>query len=281
MTDRFLFLLAACFILSPLLRAEEPKPPVPALWEIGVLGGVALTPDYPAAEQTHIRYLGVPYFIYRGNILRADQDGARARIYKHRRFNLEFSFAGSFAANADQNRARRGMEDLDWMGEVGPRLAIPITRIGKTGRLRLLLPVRGVFSTDFESVRHRGFTFTPGVGLYKTAFIFPSWTAIASVVGNFGNRQLSGYFYDVAPRDTLPDRAFYDARAGYMGTDFFTGFLVPWGKRLQIFVGGGMTYHGGSANEKSPLFRQETNFFSAVGLSWTLFESKRPAYTLE
>ncbi len=101
------------------------------------------------------------------------------------------------------------------------------------------------------------------------------WIAFAGLRSNFGNRQISGYFYDVAPRFRLADRPSYDARAGYMGSDVPLGVLVPVGKRWRVFMGAVWSYYGGSANSTSPLFKRESGLTGVLGLSWTLYESKR------
>jgi hypothetical protein len=145
------------------------------------------------------------------------------------------------------------------------------------GKLSLLIPVRAVCSTDFGNFHHRGFTTTPA--LYSRWRIGPTgdYFWVAQLTANFGNRQINAYFYDVAPAYARPDRPAYDAHGGYLGSDFFTGFLVPLGQRWRLFGGVQTLVHSGSANEGSPLFRHHFNYSVATGLIWTIYRSRKPA----
>src|SRR5690606_39938878 len=66
--------------------AEEPARAKP-LWEVGVAGGAGWLPDYPAAGQNHFNGIALPYLVYRGEFLRADEKGlVRGRFVKSRDF---------------------------------------------------------------------------------------------------------------------------------------------------------------------------------------------------
>ncbi len=281
---RQITVLLLCFGLgSPLAFALESisGPTVSqsegALYEIGVFGGGAYLPDYPAANQSHLKGLMMPYIIYRGSILRADREGARARLARTRLFDVEISFSGAFRTNSANNEARRGMPDLDYMGEIGPRLSFRLSNLGGYGRLNLFVPARIVVSTNFENIRHRGYTLAPALYARLWDFLRPGWFGIAQITATFTDRQNAAYFYDVAPEFALPDRPYYVARAGYMGSDFLAGLLIPIGSRWRLFVGGQFLDHDGSANSASPLFKQRINGAAILGLSYMFIQSKQSA----
>jgi hypothetical protein len=84
-------------------RAALPK------WEVG---GVALGVDqqaYPGSDQRVRRALALPYVIYRGDILRADRDGAGFRAFRSRDVELDVSAAAAFGSSANDVAARRGL----------------------------------------------------------------------------------------------------------------------------------------------------------------------------
>lgn len=263
-------LLLVCLSQAVLAAEIERLPKI----EIGVLGGSAYVPDYPAADQNHFHHLGAPYVIYRGNILRADRDGARAKLYSQRYFFVEMSFGGSFPANSKHNRARAGMEDLDWLGEIGPRVTVPIARWGTGSTLKLYLPFRAVFSSDFSNLHHRGFTCTPNLALRLNDFIRREWIGFLQVTGNFGTRMINSYLYDVPPAYQTSQRPYYDARAGYIATSLFSGLAIQLPKKIRLFIGGVLSEAEGSANQASPLFRRTLNVAGIAGLSWAFYESK-------
>ncbi len=242
--------------------------------EVGVLGGTAYTPDYPAAEQNHFRHLGIPYIIYRGDFLRADRDGARAKLYGARHFLFEMSFGGSFPARSRDNRAREGMDDLDWLGELGPRVTVPIAHWGTGSTLKFYLPWRAVFSTDFTNLKPRGYTCAPNLSLRLNDFLRHEWIGFFQITGNFGTRMINSYLYDVPAAHVRADRPFYDARAGYMSTDLFSGLAIQLPKRIRLFLGHVFSYTEGSANRASPLYKKRVNLSGIVGLTWTFYESK-------
>ena len=256
-----------------------------ALWEVGVVGGELYLPDYPAAGQKHAKWIAAPYVIYRGKILRADREGARARLVRGRWADIEMSFSGSFATHSQDNAARQGMPDLDYMVEMGPRLSLllyawgdPANVTSSAGTLRLYLPARAVFSSDLTNLKSRGFTYSPALYTQVEPFFKPGWIGLLAVTSRFGNRTYTAYFYDVAPGFAQPDRPAYDARAGYIGSDLFAGVVIPIGKRWRLFTGGQFYYDEGSANITSPLFKRRSDYSVGLGLSYALFRSTARAH---
>ncbi len=277
MWRRFAFLL---ILGSGSAWAEPPTPTDRALWELGIVGAGSYLPDYPAAEQSRAKWIIAPYGVYRGKIVRADRDGARASFVRTRFYEGELSIAASFATRSNGNRAREGMPDLDYLLEFGPRLSLTLSRLGGKGLFRLFLPVRAVFSTDLSNFHHQGYTFTPALNLRRRLgrsdrFIFSQLTA------NMGDRQMNAYFYDVAPEFVRPGRPAYDARAGYLGSDLFAGVLLPLTNRLRAFTGAQLLVHSASANADSPLYKRSLNYSVAAGLVWTFYRSPKPAVLLE
>ena len=97
---------ACCAALSTLAVAQGPAGSAPPLWE---LGGVALGVSqraYPGADQQVNRALALPYFVYRGDVLRADRDTAGIRAMKTETFELDVGFAGAFGAAFSRSLAR-------------------------------------------------------------------------------------------------------------------------------------------------------------------------------
>lgn len=277
----FLFLLFAWSAAkaAPLvgLAAEPVQEQVRvSLFEAGLFVGGGYLADYPGANQNHLRFLPVPYFLYRGTVLRADErEGVRVRMALAERVLLEASFAGSFPVHSTDNTARQGMPDLDWLGEVGPRLAFLFTDPKAPARLRLLVPFRAVFSTNLENIHHRGFSLSPGWMLDSFNVIRPHWRGLALLSSTFADRELSAYFYDVVPEFARTDRPIYDARAGYLGSDLTLALTIPFDGRFRFFTGTQFSYRDGSANTVSPLFKSRHGYGIFIGIAYTLFQSSR------
>jgi outer membrane scaffolding protein for murein synthesis (MipA/OmpV family) len=265
-------LVLAVPLMQPALA--QPASPQPVL-EAGIGGGGGWLPDYPAAGQNHFQGIAVPFLIYRGEILRSDDRGVRSRFYNGESLGVDLSFSGAFPAKSDDNRARRGMPDLDWQGEVGPSLRLTLWRDTETSqRLNLELPVRAVFTTDFSSVHFRGFTASPELA-WERLGLGRAGTRLRVGLGPiFATGRLMDYYYKVEPRYALPDRAAYDAEGGYLGTRLQVSYRLPLTERTAVVAGGRVESFHGASNDNSPLFRRDWNLSLALGFSWSFYRSE-------
>ncbi len=253
---------------------SEPKP----RWEIGLTAGGGLVPDYPAADEYHGVGLVLPYAVYRGSIFRAGEGGiARGRFLRNPRYEFDVSLGGSFPADSDRNDARRGMPDLDFLLELGPRLKIKLADLTPRSRLSLQLPVRAVLSVSLSQIRYRGIVFNPRLA-YTRADLFKTGTRFRATLGPvFATEPFMDYFYEVEPRFSTPSRATFRAKAGYLGAKMTLGARLPLSKRVTLIGAANIGYYTGATNDGSPLFRDKLNAGVGLGLIWSIFHSKKPA----
>lgn len=253
--------------------AQEVRRPV---LELGLAGGGGYVPDYPAADEGRLRGIVAPFLIYRGEIVRSDDQGARLRAFRSEDVEFSISASGSFPVSSDDNDARRGMPDLDLMGEIGPTLRLTLWRgedAAQPRRILLETPVRAVFSTDFSSISHRGFTFAPDIAFEARNLFLPNARLRAGIGVTFGDDRFMTYFYGVAPEFAQTGRPAYNARAGYLGARASVSYRVPITDRIAVVAGARLEYFGGAANSDSPLFRRDWNLSVAAGFSWSLWRS--------
>jgi MipA family protein len=233
-------------------------------------------PDYPAAGQNHFRVLPAPYLIYRGEVLRSGERGVRGRLYGSGDLEFNLSFNAAFAARSRDNRAREGMPDLDYLGEVGPALRYVAWRgAGGRQRVALELPVRAVFSTDLSYVRFRGVSVAPEVSFEHVGLFHPAARTRVGVGPVFTTGLLSDYFYRVEERYARTGRPAYDASGGYLGTRLTFSYRRPITERISVGGGGRLENFSAAANEGSPLFRREWNATLFAGVSIALYRSER------
>ena len=264
------------FLLGVEAQAQDTDPdgaPTKPLWELCVGAGGTYSPDYPAADKNSLHGLALPYVIYRGDLLRLGSDSIAKGVFVDNDYaELNVSLAASFNANSNDNNARRGMTDLDYLGEIGPQLKIKLGEL-YGGKTELQMPVRAVFSTDFSRVDHRGYLFNPRF-YYERQNIFNSSIDVNSSIGSsFATKKLQEYFYRVEPRFATATRPAYEANGGYLGSRITLGLSYGITDRVRAYVGGQVGYYGGAANEDSPLFRQKVNYSVHVGFTWTIFQS--------
>lgn len=272
----FLTLLIS-FLVAPVkasLKAVHSNKP---LYEFGLVGGAAFVPDYPASDQGRMRYLAVPQFRYRGLRLRSDEeDSLKARILLNPLYGFDLSGAGAFSANSNKNEARKGMKDLDWMGEIGPRFYVFLVRTQKLW-VRLFFPVRMAFSTDLRSTTYQGLVFAPAL---NTRYYFDDSKFNSVILGLtriHTTHQIQEFYYEVEPKYATPERPVYHAESGYMGSSLSLAYIYE-KNHTGIYMGGALNSYKGAANAGSPLHKAEYTFAAFIGFSYLFYQSEARGY---
>lgn len=263
---------SAQIIDSAASPGEAPGRP---LWELGIGGGVISTPAYPGADDRETRVLAIPTVIYRGKILRADQSGIGARLFRSENAELDVSLAASLPARSDDVEARAGMPNLGALGEFGPRLKLRLARFDAHSGLRAELPLRAVFEVR-SGVRHQGYTFEPRL-VYERRSPDGKWmfdTQLSTVVGD---GKINRYFYEVAPQYATAGRPAYAARSGLILVRLGAFAARQVNPDLRVFGYVRAENYGVGANDDSPLHRKGTGVSAGIGLSWTLWRSRSTA----
>jgi outer membrane protein len=243
-------------------------------WEVG---GVALGVSqqaYPGSDQRVQRAIALPYVIYRGEVLRADGNGAGLRAYRSRDVELDVSAAAAFGSSARGTAARRGLPDLGILVEAGPRLRWTLAGTRQDGRLRLDLPVRAVFDLE-DNLAHRGFVFQPGLSWDKEVRNGWSWGTSASLV--FADQRLANTFYGVPASAAIPGRPAYDAKAGLLAVRLGASVSRAITRDWRVFGFARIDSVAGAANRDSPLVRERNGATVGLGVSWTWLRSEATA----
>jgi outer membrane protein len=266
---RFLLL----FFLPVLVYATPKRP----LWEFGLATGYANVPHYPTASQSKERFLLFPIFFYRGKVLRSDQnDGLRARLTQNKKLQLDLSYGGSFPASSKGNKARSGMEDLDWTFEIGPRFSY-VFHNDKDYRLRLLTAIRPAVTTNFSHTQLRGYRSVVSLNYQKRGFLKTTWRASLWTSLTFITEGLSDYFFEVKSRDIANERPSYNAKGGYFSANL-SGALIMNYEKKNLVLGLSYANYTNSVVQDSPLYKDKSNTVVFVGLSWFFYESKEKGY---
>ena len=201
-----MFIAALLSMAWPSARADQP------LWEAGLGIGVLRLPDYRGSDQSRTWVLPVPYIAYRGDILKADREGARAVLLDTERVDFDVSVAATAPTRSEDNTARQGMPDLAATFEIGPNLNATLAR-GSGWKLQLRAPVRAALTIESHP-QMVGWLASPNLNLDTK---INDWNA--SLLGGpvFGSRTFNGYYFDVAPEFTTSTRPAYRAPGGFGG----------------------------------------------------------------
>jgi outer membrane scaffolding protein for murein synthesis (MipA/OmpV family) len=268
----FLLVLLGCAALVPLHGRAESRP----LWELGLGATAFRLPDYRGSDESRSYVYPLPYFVYRGDKLRVDRQGARAVLLESQRFELDFSAYATPPVDSSKNRARQGMEDLDPTLEVGPQLNFMLARDpAKDWRLDLRLPLRAVIATDFKHVQRAGYVLYPHLNLnLRPEVLAGRWNLGLQAGPLFGTREYHRYFYGVDPQFATAERPAYEARGGYSGA----AALATLSRRIgRLWMGGFVRYDSlhGATFENSPLVKQSYSVMAGFAFAWVFAESDR------
>jgi MipA family protein len=254
-------------------QADEPAPQREGLplWEVGVVAAGVSQQAYPGSDQQARRALALPYLVYRGKVLRADNEGAGLRAVRTESFELDVSFAGSLSSGSETLRAREGMARLPTLVEAGPVARWFPNGRSASDRITIELPLRGVFEASNPG-RHRGMSFEPELSWQQRSKA-GGWGYGLSVGALFGDRRLGSAFYGVAPGEARSDRPAFDARAGLIAWRLGGSVAKSLTPDLRVYAFGRLDSLAGATNRESPLVRQMTGFSYGIGLSYTLKRS--------
>ena len=201
--------------------------------------------------------------------LSVDRNLIQGNLWKSGNWNLEISLGGAVRVESDNNEAREGMDDLDFIAEAGPALQYYFSgdRLNDNA-LFLTLPVRSAISTDFTDISARGFTFNPTLTWRRG---YTSDHRLVRPQITFGLRSASDayhhYIYGVDRRFETHSREEYDGEAGYGGFTLSYSTSIRWKDYL---LAGFVRYSNisGAVFEDSPLVRQNENFLFGAAFAY-------------
>jgi MipA family protein len=264
-----LVLLASRATAQSATAAEEAK----SLWEVGVGALAASSPAYPGAATRTSKFIALPFVVYRGQVLRADQGNVGLRAIKTPRYELDLGFAASIGSSASDVPARAGMRDIGTLVEFGPRLKVNLGDVsqGRSG-VWVELPVRGVFDIS-NSFASRGVSFEP-----QLSFDLPlpsGWRGGASVSAIVGSQKLNDTFYSVSSAEATALRPAFTAQSGLLAlrSTFAASKKLTPDLRLLGFVR--LESVAGGANSASSLIQKRQGTSVGLGLAYTFGRSQR------
>lgn len=199
--------LLVLLLINSYIYAKEPKV------ELGIGVFTLSYPDYLGSKSTQLLTAPFPHVRYRGELLTIDENGINGKLFGVDGLRLDLSVSGSLPANSEDSKAREGMPDLDFTGEVGAKLAYNIYEHG-VALLEFEFPLRAVLSTDLSSIKYRGIVSTPQLK-YSLNYSEFEWALRSGVM--FANETYHNYFYGVTEAYVTPTRPQYEASGGYSG----------------------------------------------------------------
>jgi outer membrane protein len=249
----------------------EPLP----LWEVGAGVGVLTLPDYRGSDETSTYVLPIPYFVYRGERLKADRGSLRAELFESDRIEANLSLNATVPVHSKNNHARRGMPDLKPTVEVGGNVSLTLwNSTDSRMKLDFRAPLRTAITVE-SSPNQIGWLFAPSLNLdIVDPAGFSGWKLGAVAGPLFHSRKYNDHFYSVRSSQALPDRPAYQASGGYSGAQFTMALSKRYRRH---WVGGFLRYDNlaGAVFDDSPLVRERQGLSAGVAISWIFGESSQ------
>lgn len=263
------FLSLAAIGYSHTSQAEE----LP-LWELGLGIGALHQPYYVGTKQDRSFAFPVPVPIYRGKVLKSDDQGMRAELLNNDRYKLDLSLDFNLAVDSDDVDLREGMPDVDSRLQIGPSLEVSLAE-GEHDRWLLNLPLRASIGVGSDGVDESGFTFAPNLSYFRDfEWGKNQWSAGMAIGPQFGTRDYQNLYYGVDPEFATDTRPAFQADSGYSGSRLLLSLRSNNKDRLWVWF---LRYENisGASFEDSPLV--ETTDGLSVGLIFSkyIFKSKK------
>lgn len=235
------------------------------LWEMGVGAAAVDLPQYVGSDQRTRAALPVPYFVYRGESLKISREALSGRLFKRADLILDLSAEFALPVNSDDNDARAGMPDIDFVVEAGPALRYIFYRnLPQHRSMSIELPVRAALQSNLRYLGYEGLRINPRLrfqdhfGPWHLSF----WTGVY-----WNDQRYNRLYYGVDSQYARSQRAAYDPGSGYGGWALSSSLSYRQG---DWWVGGFVRWydiHGASFRD-SPLALQASNIGFGLAFAW-------------
>lgn len=254
--------------------AEVEKLP---LWEYGAVAFATSMPAYRGSNEYTTYAFPVPYFIYRGKVVKASRDGLRGIFWRNKRFETDISLSGNPPVS-DDNKARAGMEELDGIVEIGPALRYYLYEAGERDSIYIQGNLRAAFSLGYSDGLESDYQgFISDISLkYRDSRTFRDMNIRYhfSTGIQFSDEELHSYFYEVTPQYATDTRSSYDVGGGYGGWYLSTSLVKKFNENFSISCYGRWINIGGAVYNDSPLVQTNNNYIIGATVIWKIGESE-------
>ena len=246
---------------------EDEDPDILPKWEIGVGGAHFNIPQYIGSDERTKSSFPIPYVVYRGESLQISRESMSGRYFIRADLVLDFSGDFSLPVDSDDNDARSGMPDIDFLGEVGPSLRYIFLRNTENHRtLSIELPLRAVLQTNLRHISFEGWRVNPRLR-YKE--YFGPWQLSMWGGVYWNDHRYNSLLYGVDQEFATAQRPAYEAAGGYGG----------WAASLGLSYRRGAWWAGGFIRlydiqnadfTESPLVIKHANIAFGLAGAWIL-----------
>lgn len=267
-------LLFTALMLSTQLHAEPDESQMvkkPVL-ELGAGFGMLAAPDYPGADEQTFLALPFPYFVYRGERLRAGRDGIKGLLYTGERLRLDISVGASLPVDSEDNSTREGMDDLPPSLELGPSLDWRLLDDGQND-VHFKFRLRALLAADDGRIKHEGWVFNPMLNWDHR--LNDRWQLNSRLMTFWGDQHYHDFFHGVDASDATAQRPAYRGESGYGGSAIALGARWRPAPDWQLFARVSAYDFGGASFDDGPLFKQDDALYFSLAITYIFWKSER------
>lgn len=245
--------------------------------ELGAGVFVSSLPDYIGSDEQSSYTLPFPYIYYKNDSVEVDGNAFIGSLWQQNNWYLELSANGSIPVRSDDNKARIGMKNIDFVGEIGPAVSYYVKGSPNSAeQLSFSVTYRQAYSTDFTYLDSVGHSYGTSLHyqLKLTSFYHGELAFNASIKVDFANSDYLNFYYGIDESDVLPARPYYQANSGYRGTNINWG--LAW-KSDKVWLGSFIKYYNlaNSTQQHSPLVNKEHNWSIGIGLVGLFYRNSK------
>tara|TARA_B100000700_G_scaffold143246_1_gene159221 strand:- start:2896 stop:3705 length:810 start_codon:yes stop_codon:yes gene_type:complete len=233
-------------------------------------------PLYIGARESKSYTLPVPYVRYRSERLNLDRRSATGYLWQHNNWHLDISATAGIAVDSGESKARDGMDDLDWVFELGPALDYYVVgHYNQPSYFKLGVFTRKALATDFTSIDDIGFKAGPYAQWRQRLWQqeAQSITLTSRLAVNYASSQYADYFYAVPTAAANSLRSEYTSGNGYGGEEVSLG--LSYDSRRWWFGGFVKYYRIKDAKWRdSPLVERNHSVAFGFGLAWKFYNNR-------
>lgn len=244
-------------------------------WEIGAGVSYFSSPHYLGSDQSSNYILPYPHVILKSDVFNVDRSSIEGKITKSNFFKIDVSFSGRLKVDSDDNRAREGMPDLEYVLEAGPSFKFMLhENVSKNHRISFDLPVRAAIATDFQSAEGIGWKVVPTIHVSNFWRGSQLWELDTQFRYLYGSEKYHEYFYKVDAQYATADRAEYsNVEQGAGGLELKMRLKTSY-KNMVFGVFVLYSDVSSAVFADSPLVVTDTNFSGGVFVSWIFAKKK-------
>lgn len=243
--------------------------------EVGVGAFTTVLPKYMGSNEQDTYTVPFPFFYYKSEQIEVNRNTFTGFLMNHKHWYLDLSASGNIPVDSQKTKAREGMPDLDFVGEIGP--AVKYYFVGhpaSSEQLNMSFNVRKGYAIDTSNLDSVGWRYGSNITYNKQIPSVYRGNLSLSLAANvnYASSDYSQYYYGVTNEFVTSSRPEHHANSGYLGSAVSAG--ITW-RRNSWWLGSFVKYNSfhNTSQKNSPLLTDKNNWSLGIGVAWIFYKN--------